>query len=112
MKPVVVSRTIAAPIDLVFQTISDPRNFQAAVPHIKQVEFLTDQQSGVGTKFRETRVMQGREDSVVRSLWPSQSSSTCRSSVSISSSPSYGIVWARLQGWESNDSVHSARETS
>lgn len=65
MKPVIARRTIKAPLELVFQTIADPRNFQSAVPHIKEIEFLTDQHSGRGTRFRETRVMHGREESVV-----------------------------------------------
>jgi len=29
---------------------------------IASVEFLTDQKSGVGTRFRETRIMKGREN--------------------------------------------------
>lgn len=64
MKPVQISRTIAAPLDLVFQTVSDVRNFRDAVPHIKHVEFLSDQQFGTGTRFRETRLMNGREHTV------------------------------------------------
>lgn len=36
-------------------------SFQQALPHITKVEYLTEQQRGVGTKFRETRVMRGRE---------------------------------------------------
>jgi uncharacterized protein YndB with AHSA1/START domain len=64
MKPIYISRTIAAPLDLVFQTISDVRNFRDAVPHITHVAFLTDQQVGAGTRFRETRLMNGREHTV------------------------------------------------
>ena len=64
MKPVRVSRMIAAPLDLVFKTISDAHNFRDAVPHILNVEFLSDQQSGLGTRFRETRLENGREHSV------------------------------------------------
>lgn len=64
MKPIHISRTIAAPLDLVFQTVSDVRNFRDAVPHIVQVELLTDQQVGAGTRFRETRSMKGRENTV------------------------------------------------
>lgn len=64
MKPIVATRTIKAPLDLVFQTVSDVRNFRAAVPHIVKIEFLSDQQVGVGTRFRETRVMHGREQAV------------------------------------------------
>ena len=64
MKPIISSRMINAPLDLVFRTVSDVRNFCAAVPHITNVEFLSDQQLGVGTRFRETRSMNGREQSV------------------------------------------------
>ena len=51
---------ISAPIDRVFDTIADPVNYTRAVPQITKVEFLTDQRSGVGTRFRETREMRGR----------------------------------------------------
>ena len=54
-------RTISAPIDLVFQTVADIENFSKAIPHITNVEFLSDVKSGVGARFRETRLMNGRE---------------------------------------------------
>ena len=56
-----LTRIISAPIDRVFDTIADPVNYTRAVPQITKVEFLTDQRSGVGTRFRETREMRGRE---------------------------------------------------
>lgn len=52
---------IAAPLDFVFNTISTVDGFQSAVPQITNVEFLTEQRSGVGTRFRETRVLNGKE---------------------------------------------------
>lgn len=58
-------RTIDAPVELVFATVSDIRNFSQAVPHIVDVEFLSEQQSGVGTRFRETRLMGKRKASSV-----------------------------------------------
>ena len=64
MKSIRITRTIDAPIDAVFQTVSDVRNFRDAVPHITNVEFLTEQQTGKGTRFLETRAMNGREQSV------------------------------------------------
>jgi uncharacterized protein YndB with AHSA1/START domain len=64
MKSIQISRTIAAPLAQVFQAVSDVRNFREAVPHITQVEFLSDQKVGVGTRFRETRLMNGREHTV------------------------------------------------
>lgn len=64
MKPIRIIRTIEAPLDVVFQTVSDVRNFSKAVPHITHIEFLTEQQVGAGTRFRETRAMNGREQAV------------------------------------------------
>jgi len=64
MKPVQVSRLISAPLNQVFQTIADVRNFKVAVPHITDVQFLTDQQFGKGTRFVETREMKGRVEKV------------------------------------------------
>ncbi|MBT8402019.1 MAG: SRPBCC family protein, partial [Rhodothermia bacterium] len=52
---------IAAPVDRVFDTIAHIQNFSRAVPHIVNVEILSETQSGVGTRFRETREMRGRE---------------------------------------------------
>lgn len=56
-----VSTTILAPVDAVFGLIADPVNYTRAVPQITNVEFLTEQRSGVGTRFRETREMGSRE---------------------------------------------------
>lgn len=63
MSQITVSRIINAPVELVFNTVADIRNFSKAVPDIVDVEFLTDQKSGTGTKFRETREMNGRKAS-------------------------------------------------
>ncbi len=52
---------ISAPVERVFDTIAHIQNFSKAVPHIVNVEILSDTQSGVGTRFRETRSMKGRE---------------------------------------------------
>ena len=54
-------RTINAPVDRVFETVSDINNFSKAVPGIVKVEVLSDVQVGVGTRFRETRLMNGKE---------------------------------------------------
>ncbi len=56
-----VTRTIQAPIERVFDTVAHIENFSKAVPHIVKVEFLSDQRSGVGTRFRETRLMGKKE---------------------------------------------------
>jgi len=60
-----VIRRIDAPVDAVFQTVSNVENMAKAVPHIVKTEFLSDVRSGVGARFRETRVMNGREGTTV-----------------------------------------------
>ncbi len=54
-------RMIDAPVDVVFNTVADIEEFRKALPHIIDVEFLTEQRTGVGTRFRETRLMQGKK---------------------------------------------------
>ncbi len=58
-----ITRTIDAPVDRVFETIADIKNFSRAVPHIVNVVFLSEVRTGVGTRFRETRLMHGKERS-------------------------------------------------
>src|SRR5437016_14634236 len=52
-------RTIDASPERVFRTVADPVEFQQATTGIGSVEYLTEQRSGVGTKFRAAR-MNGR----------------------------------------------------
>lgn len=54
------ARHIEAPIAKVFQTLAQVEHFSQAVPGITNVEFLTEQKYGVGTRFRETRMMNGK----------------------------------------------------
>ena len=61
MPRMIVTRTIEAPIDLVFTTVADITQFSEAIPHIVKVEFLSDVKFGVGTRFCETRLMKGKE---------------------------------------------------
>ena len=61
MSRTTVVRTIDAPIGRVFDTVAHVENFAKAVPQIVATEFLSDVTSGVGTRFRETRLMRGRE---------------------------------------------------
>lgn len=61
MTRITVTRVIDAPLDVVFRTVADIREFSKAVPHIVNVEFVSAVQSGVGTRFRETRRMKGKE---------------------------------------------------
>lgn len=52
---------INAPIEKVFQTISIPENYCNAIPDVKKIEIISDIKKGVGTKFRETRKMNGKD---------------------------------------------------
>ena len=60
---VTVTRRIDAPADVVFRAVAHIEQFSQAVPGILRVEFLSDVKSGVGARFRETRMMMGREAS-------------------------------------------------
>ena len=55
-----VSRTIKAPVELVFSRISDVHRFAEVSEDILEIEFLSETTHGVGTRFRETRDMNGR----------------------------------------------------
>ena len=55
------SRMIGAPVDVVFRAVTDVEKFSEKNPDIVKIEMLTEQKSGVGTRFRETRRMKNRE---------------------------------------------------
>ena len=61
MTRIIVNRVIEAPVDVVFCAVSDIANLPETVSNIVGVEFLSDTRSGLGTRFRETRMMQGKE---------------------------------------------------
>lgn len=63
MSRVTVTRQIAAPVDQVFARASDFADAARFISAILRVEMLTDGPVGVGTRFRETRRMFGREAS-------------------------------------------------
>src|SRR5712691_8309653 len=61
MAVLTVSQQINAGPEVVFAACSDFARLPERVPAIKKVEMLTPGPVGVGTKFRETRIMFGRE---------------------------------------------------
>lgn len=63
MSRIVITRTIDAPADFVFETVADIEKFADVIPEIVSVDFLTEQRTGVGTRFRETRLIRGRKSS-------------------------------------------------
>jgi hypothetical protein len=61
MKPIVCEHHVAAPPARVFDVATDFRNGPAIVPALTNIEMPTPGPIGVGTRFRETRVMFGKE---------------------------------------------------
>lgn len=61
MGTISLTTTIEAPLEKVFHTVADIRNFSKAVPDIVDVEMLSEVTSGEGARFREKRVINGRE---------------------------------------------------
>jgi uncharacterized protein YndB with AHSA1/START domain len=64
MATVTVTRNIQASADAVFATLADPNRFAEAIAGVTQLEILSGMKSGVGTRFRQTRVMNGRESTM------------------------------------------------
>lgn len=58
-------RRIRAPLPLVFEVISELKYFPESSPTITNIERLSDVESGLGLRFRETRKMGKREASTV-----------------------------------------------
>ena len=56
-------RHIAAPVDVVFRALTDIETFPEKNPNIVKTELLTEQKTGVGSRFRETRRMKDKEGS-------------------------------------------------
>ena len=59
-----VSLEIDAPVEVVFDTLAHSENFKEASPAIVEIEFVTEQTRGAGTRFRETRQMGKRRATV------------------------------------------------
>ncbi len=71
-----VSRHIAAPIDVTFNVFSDVTQIAERIQGINKVDILSEVTHGGGTRWRETRVMFGREateEMEISAYTPSQS---------------------------------------
>ncbi|MBI3447542.1 MAG: SRPBCC family protein [Acidobacteria bacterium] len=64
MAKITVVREIAAPAAVVFESIADPRKFAQAISGVSKVEFLSEAKAGVGVRYRQSRVMKGRESTM------------------------------------------------
>jgi hypothetical protein len=67
MKPIVVSEIIDASAEAVFAAATDLPHAAERIKGITKIEMLTDGPVGVGTRWRETRVMFGRE--AAETMW-------------------------------------------
>lgn len=61
MTPIRMSTTIQAPPERAFAAFADFPHAARSVSGIERIEMLTDGPVGAGTRFRETRIMFGRE---------------------------------------------------
>lgn len=52
---------IARPPAAVFQFITDTRNAPRVIPSVQRLEAMTDGPTRVGTRYRETRLVNGKE---------------------------------------------------
>jgi hypothetical protein len=59
-----VSEWIACPPERVFEFISDSNNAPKIVPSVKSTVKLTEGPPRVGTRYRETRLINGKDESV------------------------------------------------
>lgn len=61
MKPIILTKQINAPPDVVFAVASDLANAAQHVQGIERIELLTPEPVGVGTRWKETRKIMCRE---------------------------------------------------
>lgn len=78
MARVETERSIAAPPDHVFSVVAHIEKFQNINPSISNIEFLSESRSGVGTRFTETRIMNGRETTSTMEVTEYEPPSTVR----------------------------------
>jgi len=92
MARIVISRSIDAPLDIVFNTVADVREMSKALPHVVKFEFLSEIKSGIGTRFRETRLMNGKEAKTELDLTEFVPDKRVR----LVADDKHGTVWATL----------------
>lgn len=63
MKTITVTKNINSPVEKVFNTVAHIEEFSKTVSNVTKIEFLSEQKTGAGTRFRETRLMKGKEAS-------------------------------------------------
>ena len=98
MKRIAQERLIDAPLDLVFETVADIRNYAEAIPHIQEVSILSEVQVGVGTRFRETRRVAGQEATTELEVTEYEANRRYRCV-----SDTHGTIWDSIFGVEERD---------
>ena len=68
MTSIAVSVAIAAPQDTVWECITDIERAHERIPAIKRIEILSPQRHGLGLRWRETRIMFGKEATEVMEI--------------------------------------------
>ena len=68
MTSVTVSVAIAAPQQAVWERITDIERAHERIPAIKRIEILSPQRHGLGLRWRETRIMFGKEATEVMEI--------------------------------------------
>ena len=61
MQPITASKRLNAPLDTVWEVMADFENAADRIQAIVKLEVLTDGPVGLGTRFRETRIMFKKE---------------------------------------------------
>jgi len=61
MTRTIVKRTIDAPLDVVFAAVADIEQLPEVIPNVVKIEILSRTDAVVGTCFRETRLMNGKQ---------------------------------------------------
>ena len=97
---------IKASKQMVFKTISEIKNFSKAIPDIVDIDILTDTKKGVGTRFRETRLIMGKKTSTILEITEYEANNHVRI-VSISG----GTTWdSNYRLKENNDIINLTLE--
>ena len=68
MTSVTVSVAIAAPQQAVWERITDIEHAHERIPAIKRIDILSPQRHGLGLRWRETRIMFGKEATEVMEI--------------------------------------------
>ena len=62
MTTVTVSRKIDAPLEVVFDAVAAVEKLPEVNSDVVAIQFISEINSGVGTRFRETRLMDGKQE--------------------------------------------------